>query len=190
MGEPLALANFALLAKKGALQSAPRGVRPGAEEGAGGGGSLEAWPKQTSFAEKKKKSKPKHRAPERAPLLRAPSLLSGHAPQPRASLRLQAGANGVSSPRDSQPMGWRGPPRPRRRVRGRTCEVASPFGRRRDTDLHLANGRRRWGRARDPLRANEAGRRGKHMALRVLPDAGVGPEGCLLKAPRVHRLSV
>lgn len=53
LGEPLALENFALLARKGALRSAPRGVRPGAEEGAGGGGSLEAWPKQTSFAEKK-----------------------------------------------------------------------------------------------------------------------------------------
>lgn len=52
----------------------------------------------------------------------------------------------------------------------------------------MANGRRRWRRDRDPLRANEAGRRGKHMALRVLSDAGVGQEGYLLKEPSVHRL--
>lgn len=73
---------------------------PGAEEGAGGGGSFEAWPKQTSFAEKKKtkKPKPKHRTPERAPLLRAPSLHLGHAPQPRAFLRLLTRTNHVSSP--------------------------------------------------------------------------------------------
>lgn len=64
------------------------------------------------------------------------------------------------------------------------------FGRRRDTDLHMANGRRCWRRDRDPLRANETGRRGKHMALRVLLDAGVGQEGCPLKEPRVHRLIV
>lgn len=38
----------------------------------------------------------------------------------------------------------------------------------------MANGRRRWRRDRDPFPANEAGRRGKHMALRVLPDAGCG----------------
>lgn len=69
LGEPLALENFALLARKGALRSAPRGVRPGAEEGAGGGGSLEAWPKQTSFAEKKKTQTKTPDARARAPPL-------------------------------------------------------------------------------------------------------------------------
>lgn len=35
----------------------------------------------------------------------------------------------------------------------------------------------------EPMRQEEGG---KHMALRVLPDAGVGQEGCLLKEPRVQ----
>lgn len=59
-------------------------------------------------------------------------------------------------------------------MRGSAREVALPFGGRRDTDLHLPNGRRYWGRDRDPVWANEAGGRGKHMALLVLP----GGKGC------------
>lgn len=55
-------------------------------------------------------------------------------------------------------------------MKGSVREVAVPLGGRRDPDLHLPNGRRHWGRDRDPFRANEAGGRGKHMALRVLPD--------------------
>lgn len=61
-------------------------------------------------------------------------------------------------------------------------EVAAPLGGRRDPDLHLPNGRRHWGRDRDPVRANEAGGRGKHMALRVLPD-GEGELGGMKEAP-------
>lgn len=48
-----------------------------AGEGARGGGRLEAWPTQTSFAEKKKKAKPKHPTPQRAPLPSAPASLLG-----------------------------------------------------------------------------------------------------------------
>lgn len=68
VGEPLALEKFALLARKGALQSAPRGVRPGEEEAA----ALRRG-KSKLISRKKKKSKPKHPKSERVPLLRAPS---------------------------------------------------------------------------------------------------------------------
>lgn len=53
-------------------------------------------------------------------------------------------------------------------MRGSGREVAVPLGERRDPDLHLPNGRLHWGRDPDPVRANEAGGRGKHMAPRVL----------------------
>lgn len=68
--EPLALENFALLARKGALQSAPRGVRPGAEEG----GQEEAAALrrgQSKLLSRKKKTKTpdaRARAPPLGPL--------------------------------------------------------------------------------------------------------------------------
>lgn len=161
------------------MQSAPRGVRGEAGEGAGGGGRLEAWPKQTSFAEKKKSQTKTPDATESTPPLGprlrtpCPACLLGHAPQPRASLGLKVRANRVPTlETHSQWDPWiRQSPGCRR---GSVLEVAWPFGGRRDPDLHLANGRRRWGRDRDPVRANEAGGRRKHMALRVLPDLESG----------------
>lgn len=107
----LALAKSAALSKEGALQSAPRGVRGPPGERAEGGGCLEAWPKQTSFAEKKKPNQNTRR--HRAHPSSHPPPDSGLAPQPRASLQLKARANRVLTPLDAQPMGPLDPPRPR-----------------------------------------------------------------------------
>lgn len=119
---------------------------------------------------KKKKSQTKHPTPERAPLLLAP-----------ARTRLAPPASWAMHPSRVPPSGWkRGPiADPSRRAangtpgsakarEGAVCEVALPFGGRRDPDLHLPNGRRHWGRDRDPVRANEVGgRREAHGSTRA-----------------------
>lgn len=72
-------------------------------------------------------------------------------------------------------------------MRCSASEVALPFGGRRDPDLHLPNRSQRRGQDRDPVQANEADERGKHMAVRVLPDReGVVGQRSRLKEPHTQ----
>ena len=134
-------------------------------ERAEGGGCLEAWPKQTSFAEKKKKPNQNTQSHRAHPSSQPPPDF-GLAPQPRASLAVQSrpdrsrrAANGTPGSAKAQKCerGAQSVKLPCLLEGGGTLTYIYPMG-----DGYGGGTVTQFG----PMRQTGGG---KHMALRVLP---------------------